>query len=52
MNLTIFIKFCGFIEHSKANNCLSDFIRKFPEGKINFLYFAQGAILTTEKIVA
>ena len=32
MALTIFIKFCEFIEQSKPNNLtLSDFIAKFPE---------------------
>ena len=40
MDLTIFIKFCGFIEHSKSNNLiLSDFIGKFPEGKKNIIIF-------------
>ena len=45
--LTIFIKFSGFIEHSKPNYLtLSYFIGKFPEKN---LYFAWGAILTKEK---
>ena len=41
MALTIFIKFCGFIEHSKPNNfTLSDFIEKFLDGKkANFPVF-------------
>ena len=53
MALTIFIKYCEFIENSTPNNLtLSDFIGKFPEvKKIDFLFFASGAILTT-KIVA
>ena len=48
----IFIKFFAFIEHSKPINLtLSDFIEKFSEDKkkFNFLHFARGAILTSEK---
>ena len=48
--LTIFIKFCQYIEHSKSKNfTLSDFTGKFPEVKKSILYFASGAILTAEK---
>ena len=52
MALTIFIKFCEFIEYSKATNwhyrILSENSLKLK--KINFLYFAWSAILTTEKV--
>ena len=40
MAVTIFIKFCGFIDHYKPNNLtLSEFTGKFPVGKKKFSIF-------------
>ena len=52
MALTILIKCCEFIEHSKPNNLtLSGFIEKFPEGKkircIHYFYHSKLMTLCT-----